>query len=533
MSDSEDVKKFLEYHTQRIKPLFKKLQLAWWNAYTTGKEDYYKEYEDFSKQLKKIHNNQEEFEKIKDWLKLGIPDQLIKRQIKVVYNDYLISQGDINLINEIIAKETEVQKKFNSFRAKVEGRELTDNQIKEILKTEKDSEKLKNAWEASKKQGSLVEKDLLDIVRMRNELAKSQGFENYYVMSLQAAEQKIEDIKSIFEELAKATDKPFKNTKSEIDSHLSNKFNMPKAELKPWHYHDLFFSAVPEMYKVNLDKFFNQDILYIAKEFYKSIGLEVEDILKKSDLYEKQGKSQHAFSIDIDKEKDVRILVNTKNDEYWMSTILHELGHATYTKYTDINLPFLIRDQAHILVTEGIAQLFGRQSMNTQFIKKYTKEKGINKFSKEITKIASMDQLVFSRWSQVMFNFEMKLYEKPEQDLNKLWWNIVKKYQFIDFCRDAPDWCAKIHFVSAPVYYHNYMLAELLASQLHKTIVEKILKQDALKNVKYSDNEEIGNYLKKNIFELGAKYEWNDLIQKATGEKLKPKYFVEEFVEYV
>jgi len=130
-----------------------------------------------------------------------------------------------------------------------------------------------------------------------------------------------------------------------------------------------------------------------------------------------------------------------------------------------------------------------------------------------------------------MVNFEMKLYENPDQDLNKLWWDLVKKYQLIDFGRDKPDWASKIHFVSAPVYYHNYMLGELFASQLHNKLTKNILKKDFLKNVDYSDNKEIGDYLKEYVFGPGTAYEWNVLVEKATGERLTPKYFIGEFTK--
>ena len=121
------------------------------------------------------------------------------------------------------------------------------------------------------------------------------------------------------------------------------------------------------------------------------------------------------------------------------------------------------------------------------------------------------------------FNFERELYKNPEQDLDKLWWDLVKKYQLIDFARDAPDWAAKIHLSSCPVYYHNYLLGKLLASQLHNHIVKNILKKDSLHNVDYSGNKEIAEYLKNNIFAPGKKYKWNEMIKRATGEYLTPK----------
>ena len=56
-------------------------------------------------------------------------------------------------------------------------------------------------------------------------------------------------------------------------------------------------------------------------------------MLGKSDLYEKKGKSPHAFCTDIDREGDVRVLANIVNNEYWMGTMLHELGHSVYSQH--------------------------------------------------------------------------------------------------------------------------------------------------------------------------------------------------------
>lgn len=93
---------------------------------------------------------------------------------------------------------------------------------------------------------------------------------------------------------------------------------------------------------------------------YASIGLPVDEIIARSDLYEKPGKNQHAFSTDIDREGDVRTLDNIRPDSYWMNTIMHELGHGVYSYYNDRSLPFAIRDAAHTFTTEAVANFFGR-----------------------------------------------------------------------------------------------------------------------------------------------------------------------------
>jgi len=109
---------------------------------------------------------------------------------------------------------------------------------------------------------------------------------------------------------------------------------------------------------------------------------------------------------------------------------------------------------------------------------------------------------------------------------------MVEKYQFVKRPPhwDKPDWAAKIHFVMAPCYYHNYLLGEMLASQLHHFIVKNVLELESDINTSYVNQKDIGNYLRQRVFEVGSIYHWNEMIKQATSEKLTPKYFIEDFV---
>jgi len=290
------------------------------------------------------------------------------------------------------------------------------------------------------------------------------------------------------------------------------------------------------VYELDLDVYYeHQDIKELAASFFAGIGLDVESGLAKSDLYEREGKNPHAFCTDINKEGDVRILCNIKNNESWMETTLHELGHAVYDKYHDRDVPYLLREPAHAFTTEAIAMFFGRLSRNPAWMQQMLNLSDPQR--PEIEKVSDrymqLKQLIFARWAMVMYNFEKQLYANPEQDLNSLWWRMVEKYQFVKRPegRNTPDWAAKIHFAVAPCYYHNYMLGELLASQLHNRIVHKELKLESDKNVSYVSQRKAGDFLRNKVFEVGNVYHWNEMIEHATGEPLTPKYFVEEFVK--
>ena len=104
------------------------------------------------------------------------------------------------------------------------------------------------------------------------------------------------------------------------------------ADLRPWHYHDPFFQESPAVFAADLDSAYAKlDILKLCRDFYAGIGLPIDDVIARSDLYEKPGKSPHAFCTDIDREGDVRVLANIVPNEYWMGTMLHELGHSVYS----------------------------------------------------------------------------------------------------------------------------------------------------------------------------------------------------------
>ena len=531
----QDFKNFIEQHVAKIKPLETAGKLAYWEAATSGNPEKYKKAAEYELQLREIYSNPQEFAYLKSLLeKHSIPDPLLKRQIELLYYRYLQNQIQPDLRKELVELSNKVQENFSTFRPELDGRKITDNEIAHILKTEKNVSKRKYAWEASKQVSKIVAPDIIRLVKLRNQAARALGFDNYYEMALRTDEQEPADLDRLFDELEQKSTEPFRQAKQKIDAVLSERYQTSPDELRPWHYEDPFFQETPGIYQVNLDSFYrNHDIKELAAKFYHGIQLPVEDILQRSDLYEREGKNPHAFCEDIDKEGDVRILCNLKNDETWMETILHELGHAVYDKYIDPNLPYLLREHAHIFTTEGIAMLFGRLSRNPYWMQQMIglSNEQRQQIEDDLFNYMRLKQLVFVRWVLVMYHFERQLYQNPEQDLNHLWWQLVWKYQMVHAPsnRNMPDWAAKIHFAIAPCYYHNYLLGEIFASQLHYFITEKILAENDWRRVAYVNRPQVGNYLKENIFKVGKRYPWNEMIERATGKPLSTSYYIEQF----
>ena len=529
--------KFLIEYENKIVDLSREASLAYFNASISGKEEDYKKASELQLQISKIFSNKNDFEKLKKFkTSEEINNELVlKRQLELIYNAYAGNQFDEKLQEEIINLSTKVEEKFATFRAEVNGQKLTNNKIDEILETSTDSEELKQHWLASKQIGNIVAEDVKKLVSMRNKASKEMGLKNYHQMSLELSEQNADDIEKLFNELDNLTCDSFIKLKDEIDEYLSKHFGITKQELMPWHYYDKFFQHGPKIYNIDFDKYFkDKDIVEITRKYFNGIDLNIDDLLEKSDLFEKEGKNQHAYCTNIDRSSDVRVLCNVKPNYRWMGTMLHEYGHAVYDKYVNADLPWTLREHAHIFTTEAIAMMFGRFASNPQWLKDVIgiSEEEKENISGDCYNSLRLEQLVFSRWVQVMYRFEKNMYENPEQDLNKLWWELVEKYQMIKKPegRNEPDWASKIHVALYPAYYHNYMLGELLASQLYFYISEKVIKAQTGEPQSFADNKNVGAYLKHLFFSYGAMYHWSELIKKATGVELTPKYYAREFV---
>jgi len=530
--------KFVESHVAKLKPLEKTASIAWWDANISGKDEDFKRKEEAQNKIDEALADAAAFREVKAIKeKGGIGEPMLARQIEVLYLQYLEKQVDPELLKKMVEKSNAVEKAFNVYRAKVDGKEITENDVRKLLKQSKSSAERRAAWEGAKGVAKIVEPDLKELAKLRNQAATTLGFKNFHQMMMFLAEQDQAQVIKLFDELDELTREPFRAAKAEIDERLAANCGIKVEELRPWHYHDPFFQESPAVFGVDIDSVYEKaDILKLCKDFYAGIGLPIDDVIGRSDLYEKQGKSPHAFCTDIDREGDVRVLANIVPSERWMDTMLHELGHAVYSsKNIPQGVPYVLRGEAHILTTEGVAMLFGRLSKSGV----WQERMGIaprdsaerQKLSEAGAKVLRNQLLIFSRWCQVMLRFEKGLYENPDQDLNKLWWDLVEKYQMVrrPDGRSAPDYASKIHIVSAPVYYHNYMMGELFASQVHHTIAKEVMHGADPEVVAYVGNRAVGEFMKRRVFTPGRTLNWNQLTKYATGEELSPKAFAQDF----
>src|SRR5215211_5103310 len=551
---------FILRFEERVAPTEKAVKEAWWNLATTGTEEAQAQLVRAGMEYNRLF--EDGYEKVRGWYegRDELESPLLRRQVEVLYRTFAGRQGDEETLDRIEELEARANAIFGNHRGVVRDKAVGENEIREILRLSDDGSLRREAWEASKTVGREVEETVRELARLRNRLAREAGYPDHFHRSLDLQEIDAGELGRIMSQLESATDAPFRKLKGDLDAKLQERFGV--GTVMPWYLSDPFFqsckydpiplprqasrrhsggeigadvgltsdqdSDVSVVSVVDVDRFFrDQDLEELTRKTYDTMGLEVRDVLAKSDLYEREGKNQHGFCLSVGREYpyDVRVLVNVRPDSYWMDTMLHEFGHAVYDKYINPTLPYFLRTIAHTCTTEAIALMMGSLAEDPAWLSAVAgvSEAELGEISEHLLWGERADRLVFTRWVLVMFNFERELYADPDRDdLNELWWDLVEQLQLVKRPpdRDEPDWAAKIHVAVAPVYYHNYVLGHLISAQLRHHLEKHVTHGPVY------ENEVAGRYLIESFFGPGACENWRDTVLRATGEPLNTGHFV-------
>jgi peptidyl-dipeptidase A len=355
---------------------------------------------------------------------------------------------------------------------------------------------------------------------LRNESARAIGFSDYWHSQLELDELDPDDLVKTLEAVDGATRKPFRAMKADLDRNLARRFKIRQSDLRPWHYADPFFQETPEVFAPAADPLYaGKDVVELAAQTYRQLGFRnIDAILSRSDLYPRDGKNQHAYAVDIDREGDVRTFLNVEQNARWMGTLLHELGHTIYQDGIDrTELPYDLRDDPQGFLNEGFAMFCEHPTAQPAWLHDMVglSRQEASELGPTLSRQDTASLLAFVRWCLTIVNFERHFYADPEQDLNGLWWDLEERYQSIPRPegRDSPDWAAKLHVATAPVYYHKYLLGRLFSAQLARKMTADL-------GGWWTGRPASGDYIKRELFMPGARYPWSELVERVTGAPL-------------
>jgi len=540
----------IDEYVAKFEPLDIGLRKVWYKYATTGDKTAFKKQNELENEIKTLDSDTVRFAKIKKLYakRKRIKNHDLRRQVEVLYLKHLPNQIPVDLLKKMTEIENRIQKKFNDYRPLIGGRKVPQGEVDRVLSSSKDSKKLEEAWKAQKILGVDIEKDYRELVLLRNKAAKSLGYPSHLELIAEIREYNMKDLDRFYLQVHRATDKPFKRFKNDyIDPRLAKLHGIKVEELKPWHYQNPFFQIVPSSVFGDIDlnslyaKSDSHDVIRLAEKLYGSMGIDVTGTIKRSSLFPRPGKRSHggAWFLNPNKKNTSITIMDFPRPPKHPSadtteTLLHELGHdinfESIVAYGE--LPYLLRDTTSIL-TESFAMLMQEQAKTAAWFKHLGVDEKQAKAAVEATELYQYaSNLIFLRWSLVIYSFETQFYRDPSQDIGKLWWKCKAKYQLLQRPEgwDHPDALAKYHIPRLdPLMYSSYALGTVANVQFADLFAKKIGKD--VHGLSYFDQREFGDWLMKDFLNTGMRYRWDEFIKMYTGKALSVKAWKHYFID--
>jgi len=518
-------------HARRRAALERDAREADWNLARTAEPRWEAESARLSAEIRRLLSDREVFGRLGRWrAEGGIADADLARELELVWRDHAANQADPALLAELATREARAEATYSSHRPQLDGAAVSENELRRILRESDDPTRRRRAWEASKALGPIVAPQVAGMVELRNRIAVEAGARDFFALDLARSEIDEPYLFDLLARLEGLTDEPHARLIRDLFERRGRRFGIPPGDVRPWHLSDPFFQEAIPPEGLDVGRFYaDRDLEQVARDAFARMGFDVGAILARSDLHPREGKNQHAFCTHVDRATDdVRILCNLAPDDYWMDTILHELGHAVYDEGLDPMLPWRLREAAHLATTEAVALLFGRLATNPDWMIRVLGAPAaeVERIRGALAEQARTRQLLFPRWVLVMTHFERELYAGTSDDLARTWWDLVERFQRVPRPegRREPDWACKIHVALAPVYYHNYLLGDLAASQ-----IDAWLRRE-LGTPFWFERPETAGLLRARLFAPGARRTWNETLRAATGSELDPSFYVDQYV---
>ncbi len=415
-------------------------------------------------------------------------DDSLKAQIQYWYENRDKLKGDaikrrIELwYNMIIGASVDYSKDVFELRSKLE------TALNEQLGTEK-TEKL--------------EADALRLMQLRNHKARDLGFPNYADMILQITEVGTAWFDSLISLVDSITMEPYRQLISDLKNEKGSD-RIVYSDIRPVireYYQNLMKPVIPKERKMTM-----------LNSLLNNIGIEMDELtiqLEIKDLPAGIGGFGNAIEIP----GDFRVVVQP---ELAFKDWAHEMGHGLQWMNTTVQDPILKGYEWNIgnasdAYMEGMGETMFYFAGHPLWLRS---EAGLTEEDHgEISRVLKKYAPLWYRLLIVEGVTEIEIYRNLDKPAQETEGALIEKYLLLDEVPELRRNLASVLYVSFPVYLHNYLIADIIAWQIHEDMASRF-------GENYIYNQEVAGYLKTNYWQSGELYKWEERLVKATGKAL-------------
>lgn len=345
--------------------------------------------------------------------------------------------------------------------------------------------------------------NILKLVELRNAKAIELGYKNYVHLTFETNGIGYEWFMNFVDKMDTETQEPYKNLVEELKQEQGLK------EFKQGN----VFQLIGQYYKnVDPTNLKDENNIELVKQSLENIGINYDELpAKLVEMELPAGIGGQGLMINIP--NDFRAVMTLGMD---VSVWMHEMGHGLHGLFNSINTPILegyewVPGNANPSFAEGMAETNAYFSRNIEWQKKYTNlnEDEINERKDLVNKYAP----AFIRYHLLNFMKETELYLHSEKSYDNIQTELTKKYLMVETDDIRTRELKNIIYVTYPLYLQNYLIADMVATQAHTTLLEKFGND-------YAFNKEVGNYLVSNFYSSGEYFNWNQRLTNGTGKPI-------------
>jgi peptidyl-dipeptidase A len=423
-----------------------------------------------------------------------------------------------------------------------ETQELSANTIDRILRESRDLDERRRVWELAAGVGPSLRDGVVELRELRNALADRMDYASYFDLACADYGLTATEMMILLDDLVEGMRPLYEQLHCWVRHELADRYGEDRVpELIPAHWlPDRWGAQWPDIVAgVDLDGMVRdvspQWIIEQGERFYMSLGFSALPLTfwGRSDLYElppeaNRRKHTGASAWHIDLDRDVRALMNVRNEFGWFTTVHRELGEVYYfLSYARPEVPPVLRRGANRAFDVAIGQLASLAGSQVPYLLEVgmldeaeVPERIRWLLSEALT--GAVVSLPFVCGTVAHWEYDLYAGDLPRHKLNERWWQHAAVYQgIVPPSRRGEDFCDPAtlpEITENPAAAADRAIGDVIMHQLHRYICRQVLGTD-VHEANYRGNTEIGVYL-ESILAAGATRDWNRLLAEATGEPL-------------
>ncbi len=385
----------------------------------------------------------------------------------------------------------------------VRGQEHSISKIRHILRYDEDREKRREAWGCHSPLALELRPAMTDLYARRCQLARDEGYAHYGELALDIQGSGWETCRRLLTELMEKTQPVYDRVIEERSERLG------LEQLAPW---DLMY-ALQAGDDVPVQYFPKEKLTLRLEEFSALHGVSMSQLGIKPEYFDIPW---NGVCLSVNHRKDMRIVCNPQDGFGFYGTMFHELGHGLHAVLNQ--QPEFIFSREPSPSNEGVANTFAYFTRYPQWLVHV----GIPAPDVDgVLKGLLVPQLLNMRQRSAWGIFGFEVYSHPHQDLDEKL--AETEHRIMGVSADTtPRWSADPWFIGLPSW-HNYILAAMLASQMHRTLNQKFTPV-------YGNPDSVA-FLAENYLRLGDLVPWQQKLKDCTGSTLRTTALVEDVLE--